>query len=219
MLRALKLSRCMQIGPLMRDVKNVVCQTLDMAGLLEDDFGMELLVCVCVSLSFTDALLFMAWPWENEHACFLSVESQVAGRIINLSLPISAVYERIWRANLDAGRRGVGTSGRTAAVSSSNVGGPPMLVTYRLQGLDGEATEPMVSELEEVAGHEADPQEEYAVAAVLAEELTTVQGFAEPSCSIALLLHQLAMLPAQVGTSGFSSASGICLLRSMGHGH
>jgi hypothetical protein len=28
----------------MRDVKNIVCQTLDMAGLLEDDFGMELLV-------------------------------------------------------------------------------------------------------------------------------------------------------------------------------
>eukprot|EP00951_Prasinocladus_malaysianus_P010745 scaffold79182_cov51-Prasinocladus_malaysianus.AAC.10 len=33
------------VGPLMRDIKNAVCQTLDMAGLLEDDFGMELLVC------------------------------------------------------------------------------------------------------------------------------------------------------------------------------
>lgn len=32
-------------GPLMRDVKNMICQRLELHGLLEDDFGMELLVC------------------------------------------------------------------------------------------------------------------------------------------------------------------------------
>lgn len=32
------------IGPLMRDVKNKICTQLEMLGLIEDDFGMELLV-------------------------------------------------------------------------------------------------------------------------------------------------------------------------------
>lgn len=33
-----------EIGPLMRDVKNKICHQLDLLGLLEDDYGMELLV-------------------------------------------------------------------------------------------------------------------------------------------------------------------------------
>lgn len=33
-----------EIGPLMRDVKNKICNQLDLVGLLEDDYGMELLV-------------------------------------------------------------------------------------------------------------------------------------------------------------------------------
>lgn len=33
-----------EIGPLMRDVKNKICHELDLIGLLEDDYSMELLV-------------------------------------------------------------------------------------------------------------------------------------------------------------------------------
>lgn len=33
-----------EIGPLMRDVKNKICILLDLLGLVEDDYGMELLV-------------------------------------------------------------------------------------------------------------------------------------------------------------------------------
>lgn len=33
-----------EVGPLMRDVKNKICHQLDLLGLLEDDYGMELLV-------------------------------------------------------------------------------------------------------------------------------------------------------------------------------
>eukprot|EP00741_Cyanophora_paradoxa_P010498 tig00000158_g10151.t1 len=43
-----------------------------------------------------------------------------------------------------------------------------MVVTYRLQGLDGEATEPIVDALEDTAGPERDPEEEFAAAAVMA---------------------------------------------------
>uniref|UniRef100_A0A061RK46 E3 ubiquitin-protein ligase UBR4 n=1 Tax=Tetraselmis sp. GSL018 TaxID=582737 RepID=A0A061RK46_9CHLO len=146
-----------EVGPLMRDVKNMICETLDMAGLVEDDYGMELLV---------------------------------AGRIISLSLPIRTVYERVWRANLISGQQG---GGRLAEGSAE---GPPMLVTYRLQGLDGEATEPMVSELEDVSAEDSSPEEEFRAATVLAEALSGGDGCAAGASSgVSLLIQQIAMLP------------------------
>lgn len=33
------------LGPLMRDVKNKICRDCELVALLEDDTGMELLVC------------------------------------------------------------------------------------------------------------------------------------------------------------------------------
>lgn len=33
------------LGPLMRDVKNKICQDCELVALLEEDSGMELLVC------------------------------------------------------------------------------------------------------------------------------------------------------------------------------
>lgn len=33
------------LGPLMRDVKNKICQDCELVALLDDDSGMELLVC------------------------------------------------------------------------------------------------------------------------------------------------------------------------------
>ena len=58
-------------------------------------------------------------------------------------MPISACYERVWRC-----------AARSGAVP------PAMAVTYRLQGLDGEATEPQVASLEEGAPTE-DPEVTY----------------------------------------------------------
>ena len=79
-------------GPTMRDVKNFICTKLDMAGLVEDDFGMELLV---------------------------------EGRIVALGLRIVDVY---------------------AHFENHHQGGA-MVVTYRLKGLDGDATEEFVETL------------------------------------------------------------------------
>ena len=112
-----------EIGPLMRDVKNKICRDLDLAGLIEDDNGMELLV---------------------------------AGQIIKLDLPVTAVYEQVWACSPSAQAYGEP--------------GAPMVVIYRLQGLDGEATEPIVESVDEDRGEEQDPEAEYAIAAVVGEE-------------------------------------------------
>jgi hypothetical protein len=44
-----------------------------------------------------------------------------------------------------------------------------MVVIYRLQGLDGEATEEIVESLPDDAGQEKDPEEEFKLTAVMSE--------------------------------------------------
>ncbi|KAK9116429.1 hypothetical protein Sjap_015376 [Stephania japonica] len=125
-----------EIGFLMRDVKNKICHQLELLGLLEDDYGMELLV---------------------------------AGNIISLDLSISQVYEQVWKKSCNQS----GSTANSALLSSGGFTAvrdcPPMTVTYRLQGLDGEATEPMIKELEEEREETQDPEVEFAIAGAVRE--------------------------------------------------
>ncbi|GER49260.1 E3 ubiquitin-protein ligase UBR4 [Striga asiatica] len=126
-----------EIGPLMRDVKNKICHQLDLLGLLEDDFSMELLV---------------------------------AGNIISLDLSIAQVYELVWKkSNSQSSNPAAGAAFVSANAASSNRDCPPMTVTYRLQGLDGEATEPMIKELDEDREESQDPEVEFAITAAVRE--------------------------------------------------
>ncbi|EOY03818.1 Auxin transport protein (BIG) isoform 1 [Theobroma cacao] len=124
-----------EIGPLMRDVKNKICHQLDLIGLLEDDYGMELLV---------------------------------AGNIISLDLSVAQVYEQVWKKSNSQSSSAIANS---SLLSSGAVARdcPPMIVTYRLQGLDGEATEPMIKELEEDREESQDPEVEFAIAGAVRE--------------------------------------------------
>ncbi|XWS75634.1 hypothetical protein CRYUN_Cryun01aG0107800 [Craigia yunnanensis] len=126
-----------EIGPLMRDVKNKICHQLDLIGLLEDDYGMELLV---------------------------------AGNIISLDLSIAQVYEQVWKKSNSQSSSAIANSSllSSGAVTSTR-DCPPMIVTYRLQGLDGEATEPMIKELEEDREELQDPEVEFAIAGAVRE--------------------------------------------------
>ncbi|XP_052195482.1 auxin transport protein BIG isoform X2 [Diospyros lotus] len=126
-----------EIGPLMRDVKNKICHQLDLLGLLEDDYGMELLV---------------------------------AGNIISLDLSIAQVYEQVWRkSNIHSSNTTASNTLLSSNAITSARDCPPMIVTYRLQGLDGEATEPMIKELEEDREESQDPEVEFAIAGAVRE--------------------------------------------------
>ncbi|GFS30531.1 auxin transport protein [Actinidia rufa] len=98
---------------------------LDLLGLLEDDYGMELLV---------------------------------AGNIISLDLSIAQVYEQVWRKSNSQSSNTTSTTLLSSNAVTSARDCPPMTVTYRLQGLDGEATEPMIKELEEDREESQDPE-------------------------------------------------------------
>ncbi|KAL5739314.1 hypothetical protein ACOSQ2_028494 [Xanthoceras sorbifolium] len=125
-----------EIGPLMRDVKNKICHQLDLLGLLEDDYGMELLV---------------------------------AGNIISLDLSIAQVYEQVWKKSSQSSSTMVNSTVLSSGAVTSARDCPPMTVTYRLQGLDGEATEPMIKELEEDREESQDPEIEFAIAGAVRE--------------------------------------------------
>ncbi|TQD82010.1 hypothetical protein C1H46_032473 [Malus baccata] len=125
-----------EIGPLMRDVKNKICHQLDLLGLLEDDYGMELLV---------------------------------AGNIISLDLSIAQVYEQVWKKSSQSSNAMANTTLLSPNAVPSARDSPPMIVTYRLQGLDGEATEPMIKELEEDREESQDPEVEFAIAGAVRE--------------------------------------------------
>jgi hypothetical protein len=101
-------------------------------------------------------------------------ELLVDKRIINQSLPITQVYEKVW---LPSQRQGVSPFADVVMVGDLQLVGyeaqeevkdVPMVVTYRLTGLDGEATEELVESLssEEQA---QDPEVEYALASAMGE--------------------------------------------------
>ncbi|XP_057491487.1 auxin transport protein BIG-like isoform X2 [Actinidia eriantha] len=145
-----------EIGPLMRDAKNKICQQLDLLGLLEDDFGMELLV---------------------------------AGNIISLDLSIAQVYEQVWRKSNSQSSNTTSTTLLSSNAVTSARDCPPMTVTYRLQGLDGEATEPMIKELEEDREESQDPEVEFAIAGAVRESggLEIILGMIQSGWSCALI--------------------------------
>lgn len=78
----------------------------------------------------------------------VDMELLVDNNIISLDLPIDEVYKRIWIPN----------NGNTA-----------MLVICRLQGFDGEATEPMINSFPNEANEEVDPEVKYSYTSVLCE--------------------------------------------------
>eukprot|EP01059_Diplonema_ambulator_P026762 TRINITY_DN4419_c0_g1_i1.p1 TRINITY_DN4419_c0_g1~~TRINITY_DN4419_c0_g1_i1.p1 ORF type:complete len:4765 (+),score=1100.59 TRINITY_DN4419_c0_g1_i1:2077-14295(+) len=83
------------------------------------------------------------------------LELLVDSKIIDLKLPIQLVYNQVWKE---------------ASSSKMNSGGTlPMLVVYRLQGLDGEATEERVDRLEEPEVLEDEPSVKYAITECLAQ--------------------------------------------------
>src|SRR5690606_35685872 len=83
------------------------------------------------------------------------MELLVHNKIIKLDLTIRQVYEQVWKKGL-----------ADAALNSSTGNAPsyiiensPMVVVFRLQGLDGEATEEIVDRLEDTDKEERDPEE------------------------------------------------------------
>jgi hypothetical protein len=110
------------------------------SGLLDDDFGMELLV---------------------------------GNSIVSLALPVNDVVERHWWPRQQQ-RTSTSAATPAAAAAGSTTAGPPagvaMPVTFRLSGLDGEATEPLVKDLNPGQSGGQIAEQEQGLAAVLSQQ-------------------------------------------------
>lgn len=79
-----------EIGLLMRDVKNKICNQLDLLGLLEDDYGMELLVAGnIISLDLSIAQVYEQ-VWKKSYA---QSQNAVAGSPLLSSVGITSGSE------------------------------------------------------------------------------------------------------------------------------
>jgi E3 ubiquitin-protein ligase UBR4 len=76
------------------------------------------------------------------------LELLVSSKIISSNLPIVKVQEKIWREFVMSSNVDSNSAQNSAAIASLSMEQfPPMVVTYRLTGLDGEATEDVVEKL------------------------------------------------------------------------
>lgn len=86
------------IGPLMRDIKNKICQDCDLVALLEDDSGMEVRMHECGFLAQ------MCGDISRQLMCcglvldllFFLFQLLVNNKIISLDLPVAEVYKKVW---------------------------------------------------------------------------------------------------------------------------
>lgn len=69
----------LEVGPLMRDVKNKICHQLELLGLIEDDYGMELLVAGnIIALDLTVAQVYeQVWRKSHNQAATSAVPSSI----------------------------------------------------------------------------------------------------------------------------------------------
>ncbi|KAJ5075671.1 e3 ubiquitin-protein ligase ubr4 [Anaeramoeba ignava] len=160
-----------EVGPLMRDVKNRICTELELLGLIEDDNGMELLVDdKIIKLHLPVSQVFnKIWKTsiqkeriqneidiDNDNDNDIENDNENDNDIENSANPfednlmINSItrelhqFERLLENNENQDiLSSFGIQKKPANEDSI----PPMIVVYRLQGLDGEATEPIVDSL------------------------------------------------------------------------
>ena len=83
-----------------------------------------------------------------------SMELLICDKIIKLDLSVKQVFEKLWMKETNV---------------SSIEDARPMEITYRLQGLDGEATEDIIESLPDDENEEIDPEEKYKITRVMSK--------------------------------------------------
>jgi hypothetical protein len=101
------------------------------------------------------------------------MELLVGNSIVSLALPVNDVVERHWWPRQQQRTSTSSAPAAAAAAAGSTAAGPPagvaMPVTFRLSGLDGEATEPLVKDLNPGQSGGQTAEQEQGLAAVLSQ--------------------------------------------------
>lgn len=117
------------------------------------------------------------------------MELLVANQIVDLDLPIRLVYEQVWWPHICREKNPELYEVppiKDAAPSDLS----PMVVVYRLAGIDGEATEDRVESLQDEQATEKDLEKRFAITKVLCQSFTEEEG-PNALCGIQVLLECL----------------------------
>lgn len=158
-------------GPLMRHVKNKICQDLSLPGLLDDDFAMELLVAgnvIKLDLPIMDVYeqVWRGSPVAAMAASSPGIQRNFGSRGSSISGISSGNIVHPMEMFTVARRRGGPVRSGGDAEERTD---PPMAIIYRLSGLDGEATEPIIESLESDSQEEENLEELYKSTEILGD--------------------------------------------------
>ena len=182
------------MGPLMRDIKNKICQECELVSLLEDDSGLELLV--------NNKIISLDLAVKEVYKRIVQADTASTGSSGGTGSVASGVSSASWSSlasaahlnlqsadialidSLAAGGGGfslaqlvggVGHGGgaalaRGGGISGSSAG-PTMKITYRIRGLMGDATEEFIESFANKESVVEDDEKRYELAAIMAEGL------------------------------------------------
>ena len=164
----------------------VVCQILFKKKTSQEDFirghmGNSPVSSATVGKTMSDVANRICRELDMQLDPDFGLELLVDSKIIDLKLPIQLVHDEVWKQS-----------------SSYRVNGTtevPMLVVYRLQGLDGEATEERIDNLQEPEVIEEEPSVKYAITECLGtgNALITAVTYVASVCELLSISKQRAL--------------------------
>lgn len=127
------------MGPLMRNIKNKICQECELVSLLEDDSGLELLV--------NNKIISLDLPVKEVYKKIVCADAKASKQ--PSSNPVSHSYSDYLStigSTIFALDPALATISNTAS-SSTQSSRPTMKIIYRIRGLMGDATEEFIETL------------------------------------------------------------------------
>lgn len=128
------------MGPLMRNIKNKICQECELVSLLEDDSGLELLV--------NNKIISLDLPVKEVYKKIVCADAKASKQPSSNSGSHSySEYLSTISSSIFGLDPALATISNASSSNSSQVSRPIMKIIYRIRGLMGDATEEFIETL------------------------------------------------------------------------
>src|SRR5699024_6921646 len=161
------------MGPLMRDIKNKICQECELVSLLEDDSGLELLVnnkIISLDLPVKEVykkVVCADHQQQSSAGAGSNLASNAAGgQAANMDI---AIIDTVTGNILPLSNAAGSSSSNNNATGGSGLG-PTMKIIYRIRGLMGDATEEFIESLHTKESVVQDDEKLYALANIMSAD-------------------------------------------------
>lgn len=148
------------MGPLMRDIKNKICQECELVSLLEDDSSLELLV--------NNKIISLDLPVKEVHKRIVCADANASGASSSANSWSQAINSNIHSESAESTHHG-----HTSSI------GPSMKIIYRIRGLMGDATEEFIETLNSKESVVQDDEKLFELANIMSAQSSGLQVMLE----------------------------------------